>query len=520
MSIALVPPHIHCNNFFLAMNRKSYVPVPPLSGLCYDYEKQKCVGGIARIAKIVHRLKEIRSNAVFLNSGDYFQGTLYYDLFRGNITAHFMNKLPHDAMTIGNHDFDDGISGLAAFLKGLKAKVVVSNINTDEEPSLQGLYSGSTIIHRGGRDIGVIGAIFNETNKISSTTEKVKFLDEVKSINLEAEKLKAKGVEIIIVLSHCGIEHDKIIASECPHVDVVVGGHSHILMYNGLPPSGEIAYSEYPLVVTQKKFPRKVLVVHAGAFTKYMGDIRIIFNEKSEVDYWKGNPIYLDSSIEEDPAISKDLQPWTTEMMKVGGVKVGEAAIFLNGSCSSGECNLANFVTDAMVDYYKKNSSIALTSAINVQNSIPIGPITFQDIYMTLPYNNTWDLIDLKGRDLIQVLEDNVSKNLRQGLFVNNFLLHWSGLKVVYNLSNTRSKLVQVQIRCHECPDGRYQDVDENKIYRIVVQSYLVGGKFKIIFEKFRNWVKGDTYDVENLVKYVQKVGTVNVTTESRMVFV
>jgi 5'-nucleotidase len=58
-------------------------------------------------------------------------------------------------------------------------------------------------------------------------------LNAVKTINLEAKKLKFKGVNIIIVLSHCGIVYDKIIAANCPDVDVVVGGHSHILLYNG-----------------------------------------------------------------------------------------------------------------------------------------------------------------------------------------------------------------------------------------------------------------------------------------------
>lgn len=66
-----------------------------------------------------------------------------------------------------------------------------------------------------------------------ANTEKLKFLDEVESVNAEAQRLKEKDVDIIIVLSHCGLEIDKVMAAKCPLVDVIVGGHSHTLLYTG-----------------------------------------------------------------------------------------------------------------------------------------------------------------------------------------------------------------------------------------------------------------------------------------------
>ncbi|OXU20285.1 hypothetical protein TSAR_016141 [Trichomalopsis sarcophagae] len=616
-----------------------FLPVSASGGLCYEHEK--CVGGIARVVSIVHRLKQIRPNAIFLNAGDCFQGTLYYDVHRGNITAYFMNKLPHDAITIGNHDFDDEISGLASYVKQLQAPVVVTNIDQSDEPSLRNLYTNSTIIRKGDKDIGIIGVIFSETDnlytnstiirkgdkdigiigaifsenhKISSYTGKLKFLNEVETINLEAKKLKAKGVNIIIVLSHCGINHDKIIANNCPDVDVIVGGHSHILLYNGVAPSNDIVYDKYPVVISQKgsdrkvlivhasaftkymgdirivfdhndeklkakgvniiivlshcgidhdkiiayncpdvdvivgghshillyngvapsndivydKYPvvvsqkgsnRKVLIVHASAFTKYMGDIRIVFDHNDEVAYWKGNPIYLDKYIKQDQSIIDELQPWSVAVDKIGKRLIGKTRVFLNGSCLSGECNLANLITDAYVDMYAANSTIALTAAISIQNSIPVGRILYEDLYMTLPYNNTWDLIELQGKDLLQVLENNVAVNLSSSSFRNNKLLQWSGLKVTYNLSSPLSKIVSAKARCFESKD-KFEDIDANKWYRIVVDSYLVTDTFEIIKEKHRNHVPGRTYGADNLSNYVEKIKTVDIKTEGRMIFV
>ncbi|XP_008212356.1 apyrase isoform X1 [Nasonia vitripennis] len=494
-----------------------YVPVSPSGGLCH--ENEKCVGGIARVANIVQRLKQIRKNAIFLNAGDCFEGTLYYGIYRGNVTAYFMNELPHDAMTIGNHDFDDEVSGLASFLKQLRAPIVATNIDRSQEAELRDLYTNSTVISKGGKNIGIIGAIFSGTDKISSTTGKVKFLNEVETINLEARKLKARGVNIILVLSHCGIDRDKIIASNCADVDVIVGGHSHILLYNGKAPSNDIVYDKYPVVISQKGSDRKVLIVHASAFTKYMGDIRIVFDEDDEVAHWEGDPIYLDSSVQEDQTIVKELEPWSIEVDKIGKRVIGETKVFLNDSCYAGECNLANLITDAMVYMYSTNSSIALTTALHTKNSIPVGPILYEDLYMASPYNGTWDLIELQGKDLLQVLEDNVAISSDNSSFVNLKLLHWSGLKVTYNLSNEKSKLVSAKIRCLECK-GKFEDIDVNKWYPIVVSDYLLTAAFEIIAKKHRNRFVGLVRDPDNLADYMQKImKSVEIKTEGRMIF-
>lgn len=67
-----------------------------------------------------------------------------------------------------------------------------------------------------------------------ANTGKLKFLDEVKTVNDEAQRLKEKEVDIIIVLSHCGLDIDRIMAAKCPLIDVIVGGHSHTFLYTGL----------------------------------------------------------------------------------------------------------------------------------------------------------------------------------------------------------------------------------------------------------------------------------------------
>lgn len=70
--------------------------------------------------------------------------------------------------------------------------------------------------------------------QLLSSTEKLKFLDEVETVNDEAKRLKEKGVNIIIVLSHCGLNVDRIMAAKCPLIDIIVGGHSHTFLFSGV----------------------------------------------------------------------------------------------------------------------------------------------------------------------------------------------------------------------------------------------------------------------------------------------
>lgn len=105
-------------------------------------------------------------------------------------------------------------------------------------------------------------------------------------------------MDIIIALSHCGIERDTEIAQEGgSDLDIIVGGHSHSLLLNGaLPIGSRPAHGVYPIAVKQSN-GHQVLIVQASAFTQYVGDLVVRFDAKGEVFDWIGNPVYLDESI-------------------------------------------------------------------------------------------------------------------------------------------------------------------------------------------------------------------------------
>lgn len=115
--------------------------------------------------------------------------------------------------------------------------------------------------------------------------------------------MKEHGVDIIIVLSHCGLDVDYQIAKQtAPLIDVIVGGHSHTFMYtvkNGeTPPGPDVARDKYPAVV-ESEDGHKVLIVQASAFMKYVGDLIVYFDQDGRVVTWEGNPVFLDTNIEQ-----------------------------------------------------------------------------------------------------------------------------------------------------------------------------------------------------------------------------
>ncbi|KAF4521723.1 hypothetical protein B566_EDAN012171 [Ephemera danica] len=307
-----------------------------------------CYGGIARIVTAIRDLQSTLPNPVLLNIGDTFQGSLLYSLFKWNITLDFMNRTPFDATALGNHEFDDGVAGIEPYLSGLTSPIVVVNMNVSQEPTLMGKYQPSVVIERGGRSIGIIGCITKDTPGISKT-ENVTFNDELETVKLEAARLRAQGVDIIVLLSHSGYRVDQTLAKNITDLDIIVGAHSHTFLYTGEPPSIEKPEGEYPTVVTQES-GRKVLIVQAYAYSKYLGVLKVEFDAQGEVTSWSGAPKLLDASVPEDAETKALLQPWVEDANVLGDQPLGTSAVHLSATqCHHGECNLGNFYTDAMV---------------------------------------------------------------------------------------------------------------------------------------------------------------------------
>lgn len=184
------------------------------------------------------------------------------------------------------------------FINEATYPIVTANLDLTNEPEMAASnLMNSTILIVNGRKIGIIGYLTPETKYIASVG-KVEFYDEVESIQHEVSKLRAEGVDILIALGHSGYKTDKRIAEEVSGIDIVVGGHSNTFLYNGTAPDSEIPAGLYPEEVVQKD-GKKVYVVQAYAYTKYLGNLTIDFDGNGDVKKIMGNPVLVDSTVEQ-----------------------------------------------------------------------------------------------------------------------------------------------------------------------------------------------------------------------------
>ncbi|XP_042861628.1 LOW QUALITY PROTEIN: 5'-nucleotidase-like [Penaeus japonicus] len=392
--------------------------------------------------------------------------------------------------SLGNHEFDDGVAGIP-FLENASFPVLAANFDDRKEPSVQGKYQKSAVFVRGSRRIGVVGYVTVETMMIANPG-KIRVTDEVQAVRKEAQRLKNEGVDIIIALGHAGFKKDMEIAREVEEIDVVVGGHTNTFLYTGgADPSTEPSVGEYPTVVTQAS-GRKVLVVQAYAFGKYLGHLEVKFDGAGEVTGWNGNPILMDNAVEEDPQILSELLPFQEQVASVVKEEIGKTYVFLDGTrlnCRMKECNLGNLQTDAIVHMNTKypdderwaRTALAVLNGGGIRASVDErasnGTITMEDILTVAPFQNTIDIVELRGQHVKEMFEYSVQNYDSTGQNLFGGFLQVSGFVVVYDLNlPVGQRVVRLQARCVSCRVPEMQDVKADQIYQIAMPSYLANG--------------------------------------------
>ncbi|GAB0090469.1 apyrase [Sergentomyia squamirostris] len=502
---------IHLNDF-----HARFEEVNSNSGTCKPDEGEICIGGYGRVVTMVKRLLEEKRdlNPIYLNAGDNFQGTLWYNIHRWNVTSYFLNLLPADVMTLGNHEFDHQVAGVVPFLESIKSPIVVANVDASEEPTFDGKFSKTFVIEKYSRKIGVIGVMLQTTPNIASTG-KLKFTDEATAVREEAAKLKSEGIDIIIVLSHSGLEVDVAIATNGgPDIDVIVGGHSHTFLWTGAnKPGPDTPRGDYPTIVQQSQHGnRRVLIVQASAYTKYLGDITVWFDDAGELVEYEGAPIYLGPEIVPDPAIQAELVPWKTVVDAAGLRVVGHSKIEITKfGCSDGECNSGNLITDAYVHSYvsqmPKPAKGWIHAAISATNtggirSLPStpGPLNYGDLVAIIPFENTLDSLELRGDHILEMLEFSASSTLTW--------LQVSGMRIVFNMTRPiGSRVISVDLLCNECDIPVYEPIEVDRMYRFIMPSFLAGGGdgFYMVSDNKQNHVVGGI-DIDAFEEYVAKM--------------
>ncbi|MDR6191273.1 5'-nucleotidase C-terminal domain-containing protein [Agrobacterium pusense] len=447
--------------------------------------KNECFGGAARLLTAINQtrdaLKAGGKNVLLLNAGDNFQGSLFYTTYKGTVEAEMLNAMKFDAMTVGNHEFDDSEDGLAGFLDKVQFPVVTANVVATAASKIGDRVKPSVVLEVGGQKIGIVGAVANDTAELATPGPNITIAEDVAKISEQVQKLKQDGVDKIIALTHVGYPRDLEFIAKIPDVDVVVGGHSHTLLSN----TDQKAEGPYPTLVDNPG-GYKVPVVQAGQYSKYLGDLKVVFDDNGVAKESKGDPILVDSSFKPDEATLKRIDELKAPIEALKAKVVGTSEGPIEGDrkiCRVKECSMGNLVADATLARVKDQGvTIAFANSGGLRSSIDGGDVSMGEVLTVLPFQNTVATFQLKGEDIRAALENGVSQiDDGAGRF-----MQVSGMKYSFDRSKPAgSRVVSVEVK----EGDAFVPLDPAKTYIVAANNYVrTGGDgFKVFATKAIN---------------------------------
>jgi 5'-nucleotidase/UDP-sugar diphosphatase len=458
---------LHTNDF-----HARFQPISKYDNNCSEKNnlKGKCFGGSARLIEAIKNERTkftnqfVNTKSILVDGGDQFMGTLFYTYYKGKVTAEMMNRLGYDAMTVGNHEFDDGPEVLRGFMDAVSFPVLMSNADFSKEPALASKLIKSTVIHKAYQGIGLIGLTPQDTDEIANPGPNITFSDPSEAVQREVDRLTKLGINKIIVLSHSGYEVDKIVAANTTGVDVIVGGHSNTYLSN----TSDRAKGPYPTVVNNTQ------IVQAYAYGKFLGALDVTFDDAGNVITATGEPIIMDSSIAENEAIKARLIELEVPLNKLKEKVVASNSTNLNGErddCRVRECTMGNLIADAMRDAVSdKGYNIALQNSGGIRASIDLGEVTMGEVLTVLPFQNTLATFKVTGEQLLAALENGVS----QVEDVKGRFPQVSGLRFSFDTSiaSGEGRIQSVEVD----QNGSWVPLDIKATYGVVSNNFIRGG--------------------------------------------
>lgn len=392
---------LHTNDF-----HARFEPINKYDSGCNaeDNAEGKCFGGSARLVSAIEAARARSANSILVDGGDQFQGTLFYTYYKGKLTAEMMNKMGYDAMTVGNHEFDDGPEVLRGFMDAVSFPVLMSNADVSREPLLADKLPKSVVLEKDGEKIGLIGLTPQDTDELASPGPNITFTDPADAVQGEVDKLTDAGVNKIIVLSHSGFGVDQRVAAATTGVDVIVGGHSNTLLSN----SNDRAAGPYPVMVGE------TAIVQAYAYGKFLGELNVTFDDAGKLIEAVGEPILMDAAISEDAATVAAIAEAAKPLEEIRSRVVAATEVEIGGDravCRAQECTMGNLIADAMLARVKDQGiDVAIQNSGGIRASIDAGEVTMGEVLTVLPFQNTLSTFQVSGAVLLEALENGVSQ--------------------------------------------------------------------------------------------------------------
>lgn len=433
------------------------------------------VGGMSRLSWAMHQVQErFPGMSLTLSGGDDLLGP--YAFFSEGVPIYeVMNRLPYDAGTLGNHEFDRGDAFLAEALANRDFPVVVANLVTDPESPLSGLVHSSMVLERNGLRIGVFGLVNNDLALISNPGEHVAVTADYAEVSHRmVAELEAQDTDLIVAMVHIGQLEARELAAQVPSIDVICVGDDVTLVERGR----ELV--EHP-------GGGSTIVVQSGYRGEYLGLLKLsVVDGKVAAYHWQ--PIRLDESVPKDTDICDLLSQCRKGALDEDIVARTLSPLDLRKrSLRTGESPFAGLVAETLRQRMGTDVAILNSGTFRGDQIIPAGPLTDADLETIFPFDDTIYVLEAPGSVLIQALERGVS-DLPEA---NGCFLQVSGLRYAVDLSqqaqalvlNSEGRATGIASPGHRIagvevmgPGGEYEPLDPARVYTVTTNAFVAEG--------------------------------------------
>lgn len=431
------------------------------------------VGGVARMAYVIGRERARSERVLHLDSGDCFQGAPIFNFYAGEPEVRSLAALGIDAAVVGNHEFDRGaLNAATQFRRWANFGLLAANykFETPEVPN-SGFMGTVTrpfqVFNQGGLKIAVIGmanlsslsSVYDQPNRLGITP-----LNTAEVAQFYVDLLRPH-VDLVVMVTHLGLDVDQRMVRNTTGIDVVLGGHNHVVInppqqitdcssdpqnpgFVWTPdptqkvdtdlvpkddpepalkgPLGAYDPENHPFQTKRMCKPRRVVIAHSGAFAKYVGRLDLVLSNDPAVvtptgvveDYDPVNGYELlssryqafpiDDSVPEDPILVDLLQPYQRGLdtaadldILVGYSPDGSRRIAGNG----GDSPLGNLVATGMWLRLGVQTDFAMSNSTGVRADISPGPITIEQMYNVFPFDNSITKMQLSGGEVQEMFD-------------------------------------------------------------------------------------------------------------------
>ena len=363
------------------------------------------IGGFKQVQFAIDSIRTGRNDVLVLDAGDVMTGNpiterVYRDAQGGALFA-MMNMIGYDAWCVGNHDLDISQKNLAGLMNVAGFPTVSANLVNDAGKPLLG-NRPYVVIERGGLKIGIIGIISQELYNLVLQTNLVgaRVLSPMETAQKYADELGPK-TDLLIALTHQGVDQDSVLAATVHGIDLIVGGHSHTRLRS-------------PLIVNGTP------IVQAGSNTEYLGVVDLLV-EKHRIVKINGKLLPLWAA---QTRPQTRLGAFVDSLQQEIDREYDEVIGTLKGNWERKvESNtIGSYVTE--VQRQAVHADVAFMNLHGIRRDIPAGPLTKRELFEALPFRNVLTTFTLRGSDLENILAHAIGQ--REPIIVTGVTGTWS----------------------------------------------------------------------------------------------